>query len=158
MESESLAAALEREHREIDEGIAAVSTGTAADAGGPDALATTIGQLRRHIYVEEEFLFPPLRDAGLLAPIFVMLREHGQIWASLDALERDLHAGADQAAVHAQCRQLAVRLLHHNLKEEQVVYPQVDRLLSTLAAERGREFLRSGRLPDGWACQRAPRD
>ena len=41
--------------------------------------------LRRHIFLEEQLLFPPLREAGMIAPVLVMLREHGEIWQSLDA-------------------------------------------------------------------------
>ena len=49
METEGLAAALEREHREIDEGIAAFTT----SPGDPQPLAHAIRALRRHIYLEE---------------------------------------------------------------------------------------------------------
>ena len=53
--------------------------------------------LRRHICLEEEFLFPLLCEAGpgLAAPVSGMLREHAQIWGTLDALERELAVGAD---------------------------------------------------------------
>lgn len=59
MEIESLAAALEREHHEIDAGIAAFT----AAPGDWQPLARAIRALRRHIYLEEEFLFPLLREA-----------------------------------------------------------------------------------------------
>jgi len=87
MGTESLAAALEREHHEIDEGTAAF----AASPRNPQPLARAIRALRRHIYLEEEFLFPLLGEAepALRAPVFVMLREHAQIWNTLDALERE---------------------------------------------------------------------
>ena len=87
MGTESLAAALEREHHEIDEGIAAFT----ASPWDPQPLERASRALRRHIYLEEEFLFPLLHQAepALAAPIFVMLREHAQIWATLDTLERE---------------------------------------------------------------------
>jgi len=148
MEIGSLAVALEREHQEIDAGIAAFT----AAPGDRQPLARTIGALRRHIYLEEEFLFPLLREAepGLAAPVFVMLREHAQIWATLDSLERELDAGAGTGL--ALCRQLAVRLLHHNLKEEKILYPRTDDALPSATRERLRAFLSSARLPDGWVC------
>src|SRR5690554_5908558 len=80
--SVSLAAALEREHREIDDGLEIFSAGGEGTDERREALERAIRALRRHIYLEEEFLFPPLREAGLVAPIFVMLREHAQIWAT----------------------------------------------------------------------------
>jgi regulator of cell morphogenesis and NO signaling len=146
MGTESLAAALEREHQEIDAGIAAFT----ASPGGPQPLARAILALRRHIYLEEEFLFPLLGEAdpALRAPVFVMLREHGQLWAALDALEREPGGSTG----HALCRQLASQLLHHNLKEERVLYPRADDALPPAAAGRLRAFLASGELLEGWVC------
>ena len=149
METESLAAALQREHHEIDAGIAAFT----ASPGNPQPLIRAIQALRRHIYLEEEFLFPLLGEAepGLRAPVFVMLREHAQIWATLDALEREPAPGTALVL----CRQLTVRLLHHNLTEEKVLYPRADGTLSPSAAGRLRAFLGSGELPEGWVCTKA---
>jgi hemerythrin-like domain-containing protein len=148
METETLAGALEREHREIDAGIEAVTSG---DAG---ALSGAIEALRRHIYLEEEFLFRLLCQAepALSAPAFVMLREHGQIWQLLDALQRE-PAGAEGSGT--LCRQLAVLLLHHNLKEEKVLYPEADALLAEPVAARLGEYIASRQLPVGWTCRKA---
>lgn len=148
----SLAAALEREHREIDAGLAAFT----AAPGDRRPLAGAIGALRRHIYLEEEFLFPLLPEAepGLAAPVLVMLREHAQIWATLGLLERELDAGGPGSGL-ALGRQLAVRLLHHNLKEEKILYPRADDALPAAAAGRLRAFLGSGKLPQGWVCMKA---
>lgn len=96
-------------------------------------------------------MFPLLRQAesALMAPIFVMLREHAQIWDTLDALEREPSPSA------ALCRQLSVQLLHHNLKEEKVLYPRADDTLPPEAAGRLQAFLGSGELPEGWVCAKA---
>lgn len=149
MDSESLAAALEREHHEIDAGIAAFT----ASPRNPRPLTRAIGALRRHIYLEEEFLFPLLGKAepGLRAPVFVMLREHAELWATLDALQCEPAPGAALIL----CRQLTVRLLHHNLKEEKVLYPRADDALPPAAASRLRAFLGSAELPEGWVCTKA---
>jgi iron-sulfur cluster repair protein YtfE (RIC family) len=151
MESKSLTEALEREHHEIDAGIAAFT----AAPGDWQPLARTIRALRRHIYLEEEFLFPLLREAepGLAAPIFVMLREHAQIWATLDSLEHEVDIGTNTAS--GLCRQLTVQLLHHNLKEEKILYPRADDALPAAAAGRLRAFLSSAELPEGWVCIKA---
>ena len=155
MEIESLAAAFEREHREIDAGFSACTTGSPPAGRGREVLTRAIHALRRHIYLEEEFLFPLLRQAepGLTAPISVMLREHAQLWRALDSLERELDAGTGDGL--QICRQLTVQLLHHNLKEEKVLYPQADQALTELATAKLREFLSSGELPAGWVCIRA---
>jgi iron-sulfur cluster repair protein YtfE (RIC family) len=146
----SLAEALEREHHRIDAGIAAFT----AAPGDRQPLARAMGALRRHIYLEEEFLFPLLCEAepGLAAPVFVMLREHAQIWTALDSLDRELDGGGDSGGGLALCKQLAVRLLHHNLKEEKILYPRADDALTAATAGRLHAFLSSADLPDGWVC------
>lgn len=146
MEIELLAKALEREHHEIDAGIAAFT----ASPGDRQPLTRAIRALRRHIYLEEEFLFPLLcrAEPGLAAPALVMLREHAQIWAILESLE---HA-PDTSAGLALSKRLTSHLLHHNLKEERVLYPRSDAILPTAAVDRLRAFLGSGDLPEGWVC------
>ena len=151
MTTESLAAALQREHREIDAGIEEYLR-----AGDAWALSRAVRALRRHIYLEEEFLFPPLAGTGLMAPILVMLREHGQIWATLDTLDAALAGGGAPEALREACRRLTVLEQHHNPKEERILYPQADRALPAPDAARLHAFLASGELPDGWVCERAP--
>jgi iron-sulfur cluster repair protein YtfE (RIC family) len=147
MRTGSLAAALEREHHEIDDGIAAFT----AAAGDRDPLTRAISALRRHIYLEEEILFPLLYQAepALAAPVFVMLREHAQIWALLNSLEHDPRG---DATTPARVRQLTSHLLHHNLKEEKILYPRADEALPAAEAGQLRAFLDSGELPAGWVC------
>src|SRR5690606_28001461 len=108
-----LATALEREHREIDSGIEQYA---AADDGDTSPLLGSLAGLRRHIYLEEKFLFPPLREAGLMMPILVMLREHGDLWRSMDALESLIADGAARDTVTEACRELLGKLDKHNLK------------------------------------------
>ena len=155
MEIESLAAALEREHQEIDVGIAAFTAGSSPAGRDRQSLTRAIRALRRHIYLEEELLFPLLREAepGLIAPILVMLREHAQLWRTASSLARELDAGTGGELT--LCRQLTAQLLHHNLKEEKVLYPRADDALTVPAATRVREFLSSGDLPGEWVCIRA---
>ncbi|MGH3399323.1 MAG: hemerythrin domain-containing protein [Streptosporangiaceae bacterium] len=149
MQTSSLAEALEHEHHEIDDGVAAFT----ASPGNRLPLTRAMGALRRHIYLEEEFLFPLLHQAepGLAAPVFVMLRDHAQLWATLDSLERaDDHGDAGTGL--ALGKRLTAQLLHHNLKEEKILYPKADELLSPEAVARLRVFLISGELPEGWVC------
>lgn len=153
--TESVGAALEREHHDIDEEIRVFTETLAVGSVEPAPLRRAAAALRRHIYLEEEFLFPPLRDAGLIAPVFVMLREHGQLWRTLDAIELELALSPDVATLQMLGKELVVQLQHHNPKEEQILYPQADLALDQQAAERLHEFLESGALPEGWVCERA---
>jgi hemerythrin-like domain-containing protein len=151
----NLAQALEHEHHEIDDGIEAFLAGLRSGDSGREPLERAMVALRRHIYLEEEFLFPPLRDAGLFAPIFVMLREHGEIWDTLEALETELARDPSGAASELACRTLMEQLASHNAKEEPILYPQADATLAADTAQRLQEFIAAGAMPDGWVCARA---
>jgi hemerythrin-like domain-containing protein len=151
----TLADALEREHREIDGGIEEYTA--ALDRGDADTtpLLRAMGGLRRHIYLEEEFLFPPLKEAGMTMPIFVMLREHGELWDTMDGLDALLTATTASGALQDACRELLAKLDSHNSKEEPIIYPQADAVLEPEANGRLHAFLAEGRMPEGWRCEKA---
>lgn len=155
MAEETLAGALEREHHEIDAGIGEFVAGLESGNVATEPMTRAMTGLRRHIYLEEEFLFPPMRSGGLMAAIFVMVREHGQMWRLMDALDRQLTDGSDPAAVLDTCQQLIGELTAHNPKEEQIIYPQADGALNGAASEELKAFLGSGAMPDGWVCKGA---
>jgi hemerythrin-like domain-containing protein len=152
---QTLASALEREHREIDAGIEAFTSGSRA--GDALSLSGAIQALRRHIYLEEEFLFPPLREdaPALSAAVQVMLREHGQMWDVLDPLEREIVTASRGETALTLCRQLVDMLSPHHLKEEEILYAAADDLLTRPAEVRLRGFLAYARLPEGWSCEMA---
>jgi regulator of cell morphogenesis and NO signaling len=152
MDDGTLGAALEHEHREIDAGIAAFSSGEREDR--IESLTRAIAGLRRHIYLEEEFLFPPMRP-GLAIPMMVMLREHGELWRTMDTLEARLGEHGSDASVQDVCSELVTRLDSHNSKEEPIFYTQADTTLSASANAELKVFLDSGRMPAGWVCQGA---
>jgi hemerythrin-like domain-containing protein len=148
-----LADALEREHRQIDDGIEQFLAAPGADAQALAALTQAMESLRRHIYLEEEFLFPALRESGFMAPVFVMLREHGQLWQTMEQIDAALRA--DPSASTGGCRELLAQLDAHNSKEEPILYPHADRVLDGAAGEQFAAFLATGRTPDGWIAERA---
>jgi len=150
-----LAMALEREHRDIDAGIEAFTSGRADGQVDATVLTRAIEALRRHIYLEEELLFPPLRGAGMMPPVFVMLREHGEMWHTLDNLERELDRDPAGEPVLELCGALMPQLEAHNAKEEAILYAQADAVLSESAAAELQRLLDTGRMPDGWVCERA---
>lgn len=161
----SVADALTREHREIDAGIEAfvASAGTDEKNGDLSAwaapLLAAMTALRRHIYLEEEFVFPPIRDGGLVMPIMVMLREHGELWRAMDELSQLLETAADDPSRHEElvrrCSAMLDLLEAHNSKEEPIIYPHADADLPAEARAELQEFLRRGTMPEGWVCERA---
>ena len=141
-------ALLEQQHRRIDEGIKAALQGAAPRA----VLVEALQRLRQHIHLEEAVLFPPLERAGLSMPIFVMQREHGQMWPLIDEL-----LAADAATMPALGRELFQMLQIHNPKEEQILYKAADQ-----ADEAGNDgallhALQAACMPEGWVCAMAPR-
>lgn len=87
--------------------------------------------LQRHIIWEETILFPLFeKKTGMYqtGPTEVMRQEHRQIGDCLEAIhkkvqQRDPNSDAEE-------RSLLAILVAHNQKEETVLYPALDRLLS----------------------------
>lgn len=126
--------------------------------------------LQRHILWEENILFPlfeektGMRDRG---PTVVMRAEHREIGKWLEALHdkvraRDVDSDREEEV-------LFETLFAHNHKEENVLYPAIDRLLSeeeTAAVFRKMEELpeeayrtccgRSAQTPQTWALKTTP--
>jgi hemerythrin-like domain-containing protein len=151
-----LSAALERDHRMID-ALIEQFTGDASSPSARAALIEGMQGLRRHIYLEEETLFPPLRAAGLMGPIMVMLREHAEMWQVLSQLDGLLAGAGGQAADHTELRSACGELLGlleaHNPKEERILYPQADAILGPPETAAVSDFLDSGEMPEGWVCE-----
>lgn len=150
-----LGSALEREHRDIDGGLEAFTAGSTTGSYDVVALLRALSALRRHIHLEEVFLFPPLRDAGLMMPIMVMEREHGELWQLMDQLQQSHDGGAASAELVSTCRELLSLLDRHNSKEEPLIYPQADADIDGGTTARLQEFMSSGTMPAGWVCHRA---
>lgn len=153
MNSQCPSAMLEGQHREIDEGIAGIVDGR----GTIPALAHSLALLRQHLYLEEAVLFPPLEAAGLTMPIFVMQREHGQMWPLLQRLEAGCRAGEPVDALRAESSELIHRLQIHNPKEEQIVYTTADRLQGERGDTSLADALAAAEVPEGWTCAHARR-
>jgi iron-sulfur cluster repair protein YtfE (RIC family) len=87
--------------------------------------------LQRHIVWEEQILFPRFEEKTCMreiGPTAVMRAEHRQIGAALEALhDKVRHQDPDSDAEETRLLDL---LAAHNEKEEHVLYPSLDRLLS----------------------------
>lgn len=67
----------------------------------------------------------------------------------------DASLAQGDASVASTCDRLLAQLERHNSKEEPILYPQADAVLSAPASAELRDFIASGRMPDGWVCERA---
>lgn len=149
----TLGEVLEADHHAIDAYFATYAASLDAGEVDREALASGLRALRHHIWVEEEYHFPPLRSAGLMGPILVMLREHGEIWDLMDRIEA---APEGPVAREAWARLRAV-LEAHNMKEEHIVYPHGDEVLNDADAADVRDALVNDTFPQGWVCAMAGR-
>lgn len=159
--SETLSAAMIAEHHQIDAVIEqfTVPPDVPAAEWAPH-LTTALVLLRRHIYLEEEIVFPPLAHGALQMPIMVMQVEHGEMWRRMDDLDHLLAGdGLDDAPARSQvaaaCSALLELLVSHNRKEEPVIYPHADADLDPAATDLAERCLATGAVPDGWAPARA---
>ena len=109
------------------------------EAGRPETAAERYAAfdsgLTRHIRIEEELVFPffELRSGLSGGPTAVMREEHRIIQNAL-GLIREALAARDERAFRAGMNALGDVLPEHREREERVLYPITDRMLS--ASER----------------------
>lgn len=164
MAQHSIATALIAEHHEIDAGIDNFlrDMSELGDSPSPEQvreaankLSASFAALRRHIYLEEEFVFPVLEDPSLSMALMVMYREHGVIWRLMDDAERQIVEAESSQQTIETCQKMLAELERHNAKEEPIIYPHADEDLAKEQRERLADFLNSGQMPDGWVCREA---
>lgn len=157
MTGQTIGQVLESDHHAIDAQFAAFARSLEGDTVDTASLEAGVRALRHHIWVEEELHFPPLRAGGLMGPIMVMLREHGELWDLLDRLEAQVAAAAPNAEIATTWGEAAALLEAHNMKEEQILYPSGDQIIDTDTAADVQDALVNKTTPDGWVCQMAGR-
>ena len=99
--------------------------------------------LQRHIVWEEEILFPVFEQkTGMLevGPTAVMRLEHKVIQQALAGIHEKIRQGNCESEIEEAS--LLATLSQHNEKEENILYPSIDRLVTP---EEGQEILRKVR-------------
>jgi hemerythrin-like domain-containing protein len=133
------------DHRACDTTWAEVES--AIDSGDIPAAAAAWtrfdASMRRHLAMEEEVLFPALEAAGMprMGPIHVMLMEHQQMKSVLDTMGSCAEA-ADWEGVADHGDTLLMLIQQHNVKEEAVLYPMANQMLSHRWAELAEQLSR----------------
>jgi hemerythrin-like domain-containing protein len=84
-----------------------------------------------------------------------MLREHGELRRTLEALEAELAEAGDTDAAAPICEQLLSQLELHNSKEEPIFYTRADASLGPEATAELKAFIDSAQMPAGWTCRQA---
>ncbi|HJZ12690.1 MAG TPA: hemerythrin domain-containing protein [Acidobacteriota bacterium] len=87
--------------------------------------------LQRHIVWEEDVLFPLYDNTVRMeyGPTFVMRLEHKEIAQKLEALHKKIQSGDVNSDREEQDLKDTLRL--HNDKEENILYPTIDRTFTT---------------------------
>ncbi|MBT4493372.1 MAG: hemerythrin domain-containing protein [Gammaproteobacteria bacterium] len=89
-----------------------------------------VEETEKHFRNEEEILFP--KTEGILppgGPVEVMKYEHRQMRDLIGNLREQL-GKQDQAGFLGEIETLVILMQQHNMKEEQILYPMLDQLLS----------------------------
>lgn len=151
---DDFSADLEHEHRLIDAWLDACLIADQHPLADRRAdVARALQVLRRHIYFEEAYLFPPLRALGLAGPLAVMVREHAAMWATITELEATLD---DSSGVSTElCQSLRDQLSKHNGKEEAIVYTQARQLLPDADQAELSTLVTTVEMPVAWTCNAA---
>lgn len=121
------------DHKQCDDVFAALERSVAE--GHWDTAVPTFRQfheaMRQHFAMEEDVLFPAFEQAtgSQAGPTAVMRSEHLQMREIIDELQQALdQRDAENFAGIADT--LNIMLQQHNMKEEGILYPMADRVLS----------------------------
>ena len=121
------------DHDRLDNKIKKYSTEKLVDIERAESIFLSFkSELERHIIWEEDILFPVferktgIKDGG---PTSVMRIEHIQIKNHLQEIKRKLHARKIQDPCKEEIALFKILKLH-NQKEENILYPSIDKLTS----------------------------
>ncbi len=131
-------------HRHGDERFAAAAQ--AAQRGDWPAcrqqFETFLDALKHHVKIEEQVLFPAFEQASGIrgGPTWVMRQEHQQMLAMLDEVASAIVArNADD--FRASAHSFEALMTAHSSKEEQVLYPMCDQVLTDFSIKKLQELV-----------------
>jgi len=147
-EQKTITAFYEQDHDRLDELFKTFQKLKRTDfAKAKEAFKEFKVGLQRHIVWEEDILFPLWeKETGITegGATSVMRTEHRQIGQHLEAIHQKVE---DQNPESDQEEQALLNLLgSHNMKEERVLYPGIDRVTS--AGEREAVFQNMKNIPE----------
>ena len=104
--------------------------------------------LNQHMYLEEEALYPRLEAYGIGDRLQAALQEHGEVCRYMAAVIERAEAGEEADRVAETLKAMRELLDEHHLREEFVLYPAMDALLTRRQWWR----LKDRQAPPGWTC------
>ncbi len=149
----TVSAALGSEHRWINQRFETFRQGLARGQVDADPFAESMKVLHRHIYMEEEILFPVLETRGLVDVTTLLVQEHGEICRYGNAVEALIQRNAGHRRIQTTFKALHSLLEEHNFKEERVLYPAADQILQGRELTQILRQLKETNPPEGWRCR-----
>jgi iron-sulfur cluster repair protein YtfE (RIC family) len=144
---------LEPEHRWIDERFERFQTLLADGQVNAEPFQEAAKALHRHMYVEEEILFPEVETRGLAGPVQVMYQDHGEISRLMNVVHGLIASGASTSDLEAALAAVIRVLGEHGTKEEMVLYPTADQVLVGPEFAQLVQRVREEAVPEGWLCR-----
>ncbi len=132
MAEEKISVTFERDHDRLDALFTTFQEQKRKDfVKAKEAFVTFKFGLQRHIVWEEDVLFPKWEENSGMAeggPTQVMRTEHRMIGDCLEAIHQKVQA-QDPESDQDEQRLLDI-LKSHNMKEERILYPSIDQVIS----------------------------
>ncbi len=122
-------------------------------------LARACTDLCQHMFVEERFLFPLMKER-LAAVVAGLENEHGRLLDLMAELQNLLQQDTDREAVQACTSRFMGALTAHNTAEDLGIYPDLLTLVGISKAQVLLLEVEKAEVPRGWTCaarRRAPR-
>ncbi|MEX5216159.1 MAG: hemerythrin domain-containing protein [Nitrospiraceae bacterium] len=132
MTDQTIVSVFQQDHREIDRALEQYRNRQHNDVqAAKDSFERVLTGLQRHIAWEEQLLFPSWeRKSGMTGggPTQVMRLEHRRIADLLNAIRGKMQVG--NIDTEQEEHQLVELLASHNMKEERILYPAIDQIVS----------------------------
>lgn len=114
-------------------------------------LARASTDLYQHMFMEEQFLFPLLKER-LAAVVASLEEEHGRVLDLMEELHELLRRDADRETLQACTARLMGALSAHNTAEDLGIYPDLLALLGPSRAQILLLEVEKAEVPRGWMC------
>ena len=144
---------LMEDHREVDSKLDKLTKIISNGEIDPELFMQISNSLKRHIYIEEETIFPSVSegDKDLRQRIVGLEMEHASIWMLLDRVEKEISA-RDIEKAPKYIEEINSILKAHNEQEEEKVYP-----LMRENEQYPNARIHDYNIPEGWICHRLRR-
>ncbi len=135
-------------HRRIDQALRDLCASEAAFPVMKERMADVTSDLKRHLYVDEEFLFPLLEPGPMASRVAAAIAAHGELCEAM----RKLEASRTEANLKEEASRLLGMLHDHEFQEEFVLYQALDELVDRPDFPDLERLAREA-LPANWRCR-----